>query len=107
MSKEKISKGSGNVFADLGMENPEEWQGKARLAAEIMSAIEQNGWTQTEAADYLGIKQVEVSNIKRGRFDRFTMDRLMQYLMKLERDVQILVKSRSDHRKGRLAVKCT
>lgn len=106
MSKENITKGSGNVFADIGIKNPEEWQGKAHLAAEIINVINQRGWTQTQAADYLGIKQVEVSNIKRGQFDRFTIDRLMEYLMKLERDVQILVKSRTDHQRGHLAVTC-
>ena len=106
MNKENITKGSGNVFADIGIENPEEWQGKAQLAAEILNVINQRRWTQTEAANYLGIKQVEVSNIKRGQFDRFTIDRLMQYLMKLERDVQIMVKPRNDHQKGHLAVTC-
>jgi len=106
MNEEPITKGSGNVFADLGVTDPEAWQGKARLAAEIMAAIARRKWTQKEAAAHLGVTQAEISNISRGQFDRFTLDRLLHYLRKLERDISIQVTPRRDRQEGHLAVYC-
>ncbi len=105
--KEKITKGSGNVYKDLEFAQPEEWQAKAQLASAIIASIDEREWTQVQAAQYLGTKQVEISNIKRGQFDRFTIDRLMQYLRKLNSDVQISIKHRKDHKIGQLAVVCS
>lgn len=104
--KEKITKGSGSVYQDLGFEHPEEWDAKAQLASSIMLIIQDRGWTQAQAAKNLGTKQVEISNIKRGQFDRFTIDRLMNYLRRLNSDVEITIKPRKDHKAGQLAVKC-
>jgi len=84
-------KTSDNIFAGFGIENPEEWKCKAKLASEIITIISENGWTQKEAATLLGISQVEVSNIKRGHFKRFTIDRLMGYLGKLHVNIQIIL----------------
>jgi predicted XRE-type DNA-binding protein len=106
MNEEPITKGSGNIFADMDFKDPEAWQGKARLAAEIMAAIARRKWTQKEAAAHLGVTQAEISNIRRGQFDRFTLDRLLHYLRRLERDISIQVTTRQDHKEGHLAVHC-
>ncbi len=106
MNQEPIIESNGNVFADIGLEDAEAWRCKAQLAAEILAAIQRRHWTQQAAAAYLGISQAEISNIKRGQFDRFTFDRLLSYLCKLERDIRIQVTRRSDHQHGHLAVQC-
>lgn len=89
-----FTRGHGSVYKDLEFENPEEWEAKSRLACEIMKAIRQKEWTQAEAAKFLGIKRGEISNINRGQFDRFTIDRLLLYLRKLE------LSSQSNYRKS-------
>jgi predicted XRE-type DNA-binding protein len=65
--------GSGNVFADLGFENPEEELLKARLAALVNRSIEARRWTQRHAANVLSIKQPDVSDLTRGRLEHFSV----------------------------------
>ena len=74
-----ITQGSGNVFADMGVPEPEHALAKAKLAAEIAAAIEEDDLTQTEAAERLGTDQAKVSAIVRGRLDQFSTERLLQY----------------------------
>ena len=86
--------GSGNIFADLGLENPEELQLKSRLTHLITRSIRQRGWTQQKAADVLGIKQPDVSELTRGeRLEHYSVERLMNFLSKLEHKVTITVSS--------------
>lgn len=84
--------GSGNVFADLGLPNPEERLAKADLAIEIEHLIEARGWTQQQAAASLGLTQPQVSAIIRGRLERFSTDRLIQVLTALGQDVEIRIR---------------
>lgn len=97
MNKEKddmtITRGSDNVFADLGVENPEEYLIKARLASLIYDHIEEKGWTQRYAAGVLGIKQPDVSNICRGLLDHFSVERLMNFLVRLNNRVVITIQN--------------
>lgn len=86
-----IISGSGNIFADLGIENPVEAKLKARLASRIQTTIEASGWTQTRAAEVLGLKQADVSNLVRGRLDGFSIERLFKLLSRLEYDVKVVV----------------
>lgn len=86
-----IHEGSGNVFADLGLSNPEERQAKAQLAIVINRLIEEEHLTQVEAAKRMELAQPDVSDIVRGRLKRFTMDRLMNCLTRLGQDVKITV----------------
>jgi predicted XRE-type DNA-binding protein len=84
--------GSGNVFADLGLDNPGERLAKARLAAEINAIIEERGWTQAEAAKRLETHQPVVSALRHGRLKSLTYDRLMNWLVMLGRTVEIRVR---------------
>ena len=93
----KMKESSGSVYRDLGYDNPEEWEAKAQLEAEIIKIIHSRKWTQQKAADFLGSKQSEISRLKRGQFDQFTLDRLVLYLRQLESDVQIVIRPRQDH----------
>ena len=61
MGREKVQHSSGNVFADLGIPNPEQYMAKAELAAKIFRIIEQRGLTQAKAGKLLGINQPKVS----------------------------------------------
>ncbi len=82
---------SGNVFADLGMANPDEANTKAELAFQINSLIESRGLTQTEAAAVLGVNQPKVSALRCGRLTGFSIERLLRFLAELGNDVQIVV----------------
>jgi predicted XRE-type DNA-binding protein len=89
-----LIRSSGNVFADLDLPNPEELQLKARLTHLITRIIKGRGWTQSQAAKALGIKQPDVSELTRGeRLEHYSIERLMHFLSKLEQKVTITVSS--------------
>ena len=83
--------GSGNVFADLDLPNPEERLAKAKLASAIQDAIEVRGLTQVQAADLMGVDQPKVSKIVRGRLSEFSTERLMSFLVRLGLDIEIII----------------
>ena len=85
-------KGSGNVFADLGLPHPEEALAKARLMHFISKAIERRGWNQSEAAAELDVSQSDVSNIARGRGRTYSFEKLSEIVHKLHGTVTIEVK---------------
>ncbi len=92
--KQKIEaeESSGNVFADLGLPNAEQELLKARLTLEIYRIIKRRGLTQKQAGEILGIKQPSVSLLMRNRSGTFSVGRLMTFLTKLDRDVEIAVR---------------
>ena len=93
-----ITEGSGNVFADLGLPNPEQELMKAELTLQIYRIIKQRGITQAEAAKTLGVKQPHVSLLMRNRAGSFSVGRLMEFLTALGQDVEIGVRpSRKEH----------
>jgi len=98
LKKATVERGSGNVFADLGLPNPEERLAKANLAHEICALIEAAGLTQTAAAKRLGIDQPKVSMLMRGRLKDFSTERLMNFIVRLGRDVVIDVREPRDKR---------
>jgi predicted XRE-type DNA-binding protein len=85
----KVTRGSGNVFADLGLPNPRERQAKARLSILIENLIDARGWSQTEAARHMGVTQSDVSNIVNGRLNGYSMERLFNCLTALGQTVEI------------------
>ncbi|WP_322894933.1 MULTISPECIES: helix-turn-helix transcriptional regulator [unclassified Yoonia] len=102
---EHIIDGSGNVFADLGLDNPEELSLKAALAIQVASIIKHRHLTQREAGEILNIPQSHVSNIVNGKLAGITADRIMTMLLKLGRDIDIVVKKKtSGASSGRLVV---
>jgi predicted XRE-type DNA-binding protein len=74
----RITESSGNVFADLGLANPEQELMKARLTLQIYHIIRERGLTQAQAAKTLGIKQPHVSLLMRNRGGSFSVGRLME-----------------------------
>jgi predicted XRE-type DNA-binding protein len=95
---------SGNVFADLGVANPEEALAKAQLARAICLLIEREGLTQHAAATRLGIDQPKVSALVRGRLREFSVDRLLRLLLRLGHDVRINVRARKATKTANLQV---
>jgi predicted XRE-type DNA-binding protein len=90
----KVEPSSGNVFADLNLPNAEERQTKVQLAVAINRAITENDWSQSEAADMLGINQPKVSALRKYRLEGFSVERLMLFLTVLGNDIDISVKPR-------------
>ncbi|MBD2570181.1 helix-turn-helix domain-containing protein [Anabaena lutea] len=91
----EITSSSGNVFADLGLPNPDEMLVKAELARKISNAITARHITQAEAAELLGIDQPKVSALMRGRLTGFSLERMFRFLNILGIDVEITVKPKS------------
>ena len=90
MSKKiKFEKSSGNVFADLDLPNAEELFLKAELGFAVFQIIEERKLTQAEAADILGVKQPEISRLKNGKFNHYSVERLLAFLTRLNRDIEI------------------
>jgi predicted XRE-type DNA-binding protein len=93
------SMSTGNVFADLGLPNADELLAKAKLASQISSIVAHRHLTQTDAARVLGITQPRVSDLMRGRLEKFSLVTLMHFLTSLGRDVEIVVRKKPRSRK--------
>src|SRR3954465_14390328 len=87
-----IEASRGNVFADLGLKNPEELLAKAELVQRIADIIAERKLTQVRAANLLGIDQPKVSALLRGKLDGFSTDRLFRFLNALGKDVEIVIR---------------
>jgi predicted XRE-type DNA-binding protein len=104
-AKIPVTASSGNVFADLGLPEPEEELTKAQLASHIRQAIERQRLTQVAAAGLMGIGQPKVSAILNGRLANFSSERLMRLLTTLGQDVEITIKAKPRSRpRGRIRV---
>jgi predicted XRE-type DNA-binding protein len=89
--------GSGNVFADLGLEDADEHFTRAQIGFHVYKLLEEKSLKQREIATLLGMKQPEVSHLMNGHFSRFTTDKLLSFLKKLDQKVTIRI---SPHRQG-------
>ena len=91
-----IQPSSGNVFTDLGFEPEEALNLKLRsdLMIEISKLIEERGLTQTAAAELLKVTQPRISDLVRGKIDRFSVDSLIEMLGHAGADVSFVVKGR-------------
>jgi predicted XRE-type DNA-binding protein len=101
----RLTRGSGNVFADLGLPQAEERLLKAQLASRIARIIADRGLTQRGAAAIMGIDQPKVSHLLHGRLAGFSAERLMTWLTALGQDVDIVVRRPRGRRVGRLRVR--
>lgn len=87
----EVEMGSGNVFADLGLPNPEERQMKSLLAIQIRELIDQKGLTQTEAIQQTGVSADDMAAIFRSRLSELSLDQLFRCLTRLGRGVEVRV----------------
>lgn len=91
--KKKIDykESSGNVFADLNIENPEEALAKSELARQIGKIIKKKKLTQKQAAEILGIDQPKISALIHGKLRSFSLERLIRFINELGQDVSITI----------------
>ncbi len=87
----EFKKGSGNIFKDLGLTNPEERLTKAKIASMVNGMIEKRELTQEEAGIILGVSQPKISDLSNGRLDDFSLEQLFAFLRALDQDVDIIV----------------
>ena len=88
----EIHQSSGNVFADLGLPNPDKLLIKSGLVIKISEAIQKLGLTQIEAGERMGLPQAKVSLMLRGQFQNISERKLMDCLNRLGYDIEIKVK---------------
>ncbi len=91
----EVTESTGNVFADIGVPEPEEALAKADLAIRICDIIAERGLTQRQAAKVLRIDQPKVSALVHGRLEGFSLSRLFRFLNALDRDVEIVIRPKS------------
>lgn len=92
--EEAITRGTGNVFADLGYPDAEERQTKLRLAHAINGVLARRRLTQAAAAEKLSVNQPKVSALANYKLDGFSVERLMTFLTALDQDVEIVIKKK-------------
>ena len=94
MKRATVTKGSGNIFRDLGFseERSAELILKSSLLQALQETIRERGWKQVEAAARLGIDQAKVSKLLAGQMAGFSIERLVHYLSVLGQDVEVTVR---------------
>lgn len=94
MKRAIVTKGSGNIFRDLGFseEKSAELLLKSSLLQALQETIRGRGWKQVEAATHLGIDQAKVSKLLAGQMAGFSVERLVHFLSLLGQDVEVTVR---------------
>jgi predicted XRE-type DNA-binding protein len=93
-SEDQIIEGSGNVFADLRLNDPDELLICAELTHLVHAELRDRRIAPAEAARLLGLDEAEAAQLIAGRFVRFSTERLLHLLTALDRDVDIVVRPR-------------
>lgn len=102
---ETITRGTGNLFADLGYADADERQTKLRLAHAINGVIARRRLSQSDAAEKLHVNQPKVSALVNYKLDGFSVERLMIFLTALDQDVEIVIRNKPRSRPaGRISV---
>src|SRR5918996_3951459 len=89
--------GSGNVFADAKLPDAETHFVKAQLVSRLDDIIHERGLSQKEAARFLGIAQPDLSNVLRGKFRGYSVERLLRFLTAFGCEVDIVIRSKDQH----------
>lgn len=89
-----MERGSGNIFADIGLPEPETHLLKAEIVSEIYRLSNARKLTQERTGKLLGISQPEVSRLFKGHFSEYSIERLIGFLTNFNRDVEIVVRPR-------------
>ena len=100
-----ITRGTKNVFEDLGYPDAAERQAKLRLAYALNQVLDQREVTQTVAARLLALSQPKVSALRNYKLSGFSIERLMTLLNALDQDVEIVIRNKPRSRAaGRITV---
>lgn len=87
----KFEEGSGNVFADLELPDADELFTRSQIGFYIFKILKDKNLKQREIAALLGIAQPDVSHLMNGHFSRFTTDKLLDFLKRLDQKVIIQI----------------
>jgi predicted XRE-type DNA-binding protein len=100
--KLEFHEGSGNVFADLGLEDSDELYSRAKIGFEVWKILKERKLKQKEIAHILGIAQSDVSLLMYCKFNRFSTEKLLGFLKKLDREVILMINHKTplDNRQG-------
>jgi predicted XRE-type DNA-binding protein len=90
----ELVRGSGNVFRDMGNADAEVLQLKAILAGKIIEVLDEQEISVRRAHELTGFAAADFSRVRQAKLQRFTVDRLMQMLAKLNQDVEVSVSIR-------------
>jgi predicted XRE-type DNA-binding protein len=99
MKKYDIVESCGNIFADLGMPDAEEMLLRAQCVSALNKAIRDKKLSQAAAAKKLGIHQPDLSRLLGGQLRRYSLGRLLQFLIALDQEVTITVRSKKEKSK--------
>jgi predicted XRE-type DNA-binding protein len=103
--REPITRGTGNVFADLGFPDAAERQAKLRLAYALNQVLDERKLSQADAAKVLRVTQPKVSALRHYKLVGFSVERLMNLLTAVDQDVEIVIRRKPRSRKaGRISV---
>ena len=91
----EIVRGSGNVFRDLGHPDADILQAKAILAARIIGILDDRGITVRRAHELTGFAAADFSRVRQAKLQRFTLERLISMLLKLNKDIEINIEVKS------------
>jgi predicted XRE-type DNA-binding protein len=100
----KATKSSGNVFADLGVENADEHYLKSTLGVMVIKLMKEKNLTQIRAAALFGISQPEVSRLKGGNMSHYSVERLLGFLTKLNQRIEIRVSPSSKRHTAKIVL---
>lgn len=96
MSEETVfEESSGNVFADLGLEDAEELFVRGKIGIQVLRLLKQRNLKQREISELLGISQTEVSHLMNGEFQRFSEGKLLIFLKRLDTEITLYLRSRN------------
>jgi predicted XRE-type DNA-binding protein len=103
--RERVTRATKNVFADLGFPDAAERQAKLRLAYALNQVLDGRKVSQADAAKVRGVTQPKVSALRHYKLAGFSVERLMNLLTAVDQDVEIVVRQKPRSRKaGRISV---
>ena len=85
----ELETGSGNVFADLGLEDAPELKLKSAIAGQINSILRHRHLTQAQAGKLLGVSQPKISALQNGKLHGLSLEKLLEFMARLDRNVEI------------------
>ena len=98
-TKEKIHRGSGNVFEDIGVACSERVMARSQIMSRVADIIKERSLTQKEAAVLLNLPQSKISCLMNGKLSMFSLDHLFELLNALDSDVEIIIKPKTKEEK--------
>jgi predicted XRE-type DNA-binding protein len=103
--REAVDAGTGDVFVDLGFADAGERKLRVQLAMQLNALIAAQRLTQAQVAVLFAIPQPHVSELKNYKLTRFSSERLLRFLTRLDRDVEIVIRPKAkSHASGVVSV---